>query len=92
MRGHVSSPVACQLAYEQSAPSNGSSYWPSYWSVCRSDRLLILPVGLIAFYTVFVLGIGRMLRGIFGGTRYRLILDELPRTRDLVDLCEVISS
>ena len=48
-------------------------------------------VGLIAFYTVFVLGIGRMLRGIFGGTRYRLILDELPRTRDLVDLCEVIS-
>ena len=44
VRGHVSSPVACRLAYEQSAPSNGSSYWPSYWSVCRSDRLLILPV------------------------------------------------
>ena len=27
-------------------------------------------------------------RTIFGGTRYRLVVDEMPDTRDLSDLCE----
>ena len=44
--------------------------------------------GVLAFYLVVVIGIGRLVRSAFGGTRYRLAVDEMPDTRDLIDLCE----
>ena len=44
--------------------------------------------GLLAFYLAVVVGIGRSIRGVLGGTRYRLMMDEMPDTRDLIDLCE----
>ena len=45
---------------------------------------------LLTFPIWQVLAIGNVLRGVFGNTRYRLIVDEMPNTRDLVDLCEGI--
>lgn len=44
--------------------------------------------GVLAFYAAVVLAIGRTVRAILGGTRYRLVVDEMPDTRDLADLCE----
>lgn len=44
--------------------------------------------GVLAFYAAVVLAIGRTVRSIIGGTRYQLIVDEMPDTRDLFDLCE----
>eukprot|EP00966_Prymnesium_polylepis_P265608 6135823-Prymnesium_polylepis.1 len=37
--------------------------------------------GVLAFYAAVVLAIGRFVRSIIGGTRYRLIVDEMPDTR-----------
>lgn len=44
--------------------------------------------GILAVYLTVVVGIGRSIRGVLGGTRYRLQVDEMPDTRDLIDLCE----
>lgn len=46
--------------------------------------------GVLAFYAVIVYGIHRVTRAFFGGARYRLQVDELPDTRDLIDLLEGI--
>ena len=37
--------------------------------------------GVIAFYSVVVLGISRVVRSSLGGTRYHLVPDEMPHTR-----------
>ena len=59
---------------------------------CRSKRGQaggsLASGGLIAFYLAVVVGIGRSIRSVLGGTRYRLMVDEMPDTRDLIDLCE----
>jgi len=47
--------------------------------------------GVVAFYSAVVLAIARLLRGSLGGTRYRLVTDEMPHTRDLFDLCEAVA-
>ena len=44
--------------------------------------------GVLAFYLLVVVGIGRAVRSSCGGTRYRLAVDEMPDTRDVIDLCE----
>ena len=44
--------------------------------------------GLLAFYLAVVYGVGRSIRSVVGLTRYRLMVDEMPDTRDLLDLCE----
>jgi hypothetical protein len=43
--------------------------------------------GPLAFF-VLVYGVFRTVRGCTAGSRYRLRCDELPDTRDLVDLCD----
>lgn len=43
---------------------------------------------LIGFYIAVVWTLSSLVRGIFGLTRYHLIQDEMPETRDLVDLCQ----
>ena len=43
---------------------------------------------MLAFYALVVYGFGRLVRDVFGGTRYRLAIDEMPDTRDVVDLLE----
>ena len=43
---------------------------------------------MLAFYFLVVVGIGRAVRSTCGGTRYRLAVDEMPDTRDVIDLCE----
>ena len=48
----------------------------------------VLSGGLLAFYALTVYAIGRSIRSVLGGTRYRLMVDEMPDTRDLLDLCE----
>eukprot|EP00965_Chrysotila_dentata_P232264 6198858-Pleurochrysis_carterae.AAC.4 len=50
----------------------------------------IVAGGVLAFYTVVVLAIGRAARSMLGDSRYRLIVDELPLTRDLIALCEAV--
>jgi len=47
--------------------------------------------GVIAFYSVVVLGISRLLRSVLGGSRYHLVTDEMPHTRDVFDLCEAVA-
>lgn len=44
--------------------------------------------GVVAFYVLVVFGIGRVVRTILRDTRYRIVVDEMPDTRDLVDLIE----
>jgi len=46
--------------------------------------------GILGFYIVVVYAIGRAVRGACGGSRYRLVVDELPEVQDLVDLCEAV--
>ena len=63
--------------------------------VASADRLAgsaaarsITSGGLLAFYALVVYGFGRLVRDVFGGTRYRIAIDEMPDTRDVVDLLE----
>jgi len=44
--------------------------------------------GLLPFYLVIVYGAFRSVRLYTAGSRYRIRVDELPDTRDLVDLCD----
>ena len=44
--------------------------------------------GILTFYAVTVCAIGRAVRSACGGSRYRMIFDEMPEVHDLVDLCE----
>ena len=44
--------------------------------------------GVVAFYILVVFAIGKAVRSACGGTRYNLAVDEMPDTRDLIDLCE----
>lgn len=44
--------------------------------------------GVLAFYALVVFAIGRVVRGVLRDSRYKLIVDEMPDTRDLIDLCE----
>lgn len=48
----------------------------------------VLSGGVLAFYGLTVYAIGRSIRAALGGTRYRIMYDEMPDTRDLQDLCE----
>ena len=45
---------------------------------------------MLAFYVLVVVAIGKCVRDVFGGTRYRIAIDEMPDTRDVVDLLEGI--
>ena len=45
---------------------------------------------MLAFYLLVVVAIGKCVRDVFGGTRYRIAIDEMPDTRDVVDLLEGI--
>lgn len=40
--------------------------------------------GILGFYVAVVYAIGRAVRAVFGGSRYRLIFDEMPQVQDLV--------
>lgn len=60
-----------------------------------SDRLAggaagssLVTGGVLVFYFGVVYAIGRSIRSVLGGTRYRLTIDEMPDPRDLLDLCE----
>ena len=44
--------------------------------------------GVVAFYVLVVYAIGRVVQAALRGGRYRLIVDEMPEVRDLVDLCD----
>ena len=48
----------------------------------------LLAGGLLVFYFGVVYATGRSIRSVLGGTRYRLMVDEMPEPRDLLDLCE----
>ena len=48
----------------------------------------LLAGGLLVFYFGVVYAVGRSIRSVLGGTRYRLMVDEMPEPRDLLDLCE----
>lgn len=71
---------------------------PTYycWQVVLvSDRLAggaagssLVTGGVLVFYFGVVYAIGRSIRSVLGGTRYRLTIDEMPDPRDLLDLCE----
>jgi len=45
---------------------------------------------VLAFYLLVVVAIGKCVRDMCGGTRYRIAIDEMPDTRDVVDLLEGI--
>ena len=60
--------------------------------VIAADRLAggraassLVTGGILAFYTVVVLAIGRAARSLLGSSRYRLLVDELPVYPRLVE-------
>ena len=59
-----------------------------------SDQLAgslgIPATGLGALYAFLFIGAFRTVRAFTAGSRYRLTLDEMPDTRDLVDLCDSV--
>ena len=46
--------------------------------------------GVLLFYVVVVYAIGRTVRTTCGNTRYRLMLDEMPDVKDIVEVIEAI--
>ena len=56
--------------------------------VTLTSRTLTCLLQRLAFYLAVVYGVGRSIRSVVGLTRYRLMVDEMPDTRDLLDLCE----
>ena len=46
--------------------------------------------GVLIFYVVVVYAIGRMVRSAFGNTRYKIMLDEMPDVKDVVEIIEAI--
>ena len=43
---------------------------------------------MLAFYALVIGMISNAVKSIFRGTRYRIAIDEMPDTRDVVDLLE----
>ena len=46
--------------------------------------------GVLVFYVVVVYAIGRMVRSGLGNTRYKIMLDELPDVKDIVEIIEAM--
>ena len=46
--------------------------------------------GVLVFYVVVVYAIGRMVRSALGNTRYKIMLDELPDVKDIVEIIEAM--
>ena len=46
--------------------------------------------GVLAFYIVVVYAIGRAVRATCGGSRFRLMLEEMPDVKDVVEIIEAI--
>ena len=46
--------------------------------------------GVLIFYVVVVYAIGRAVRNSCGNTRYRIMLDELPDVKDIVEIIEAM--